>query len=49
MSEELAKDIAQTWEVPKENRDSLDMISVTENFFQIYQLKIEGDMTQLKK
>ncbi len=49
MSEELAKDIAQTWEVPEETRDSLDMISVTENFFQIYQLKIEGDMTQLKK
>lgn len=49
MSEELAKDIAQIWKVPEENRDSLDMISVSENFFQIFQLKPEGDMDQFKK
>ena len=49
MSEELAKDVAQIWKVPEENEDSLDMISVSENFFQIFQLKPEGDMDQFKK
>lgn len=49
MSDELAKDIAKIWEVPEENRDSLDMISVSENFFQIYQLKVEGNLDQFKK
>lgn len=49
MSEKLEKDIAQIWKVPEENRDSLDMISVSENFFQIFQLKPEGDMDQFKK
>ncbi|MCI8364727.1 MAG: hypothetical protein HFG34_07230 [Eubacterium sp.] len=49
MSDELAKDIAQIWKVPEETRDSLDMISVSENFFQIFQLKIEGDLDQFKK
>jgi len=49
MSEELAEDIVQIWNVPEENRDSLDMISVSENFFQIYQLKIEGNLDQFKK
>ncbi len=49
MSDELAEDIAQIWEVPEENKNSLDMISVSENFFQIYQLKIEGDLDQFKK
>lgn len=49
MSDELAKDIKQIWRVPEETRDSLDMISVSENFFQIFQLKIEGDLDQFKK
>ncbi len=49
MSEKLEKDIAQIWKVPEENRDSLDMISVSENFFQIFQLKPEGDLDQFKK
>lgn len=49
MSEELAKDIAQIWKVPEETRDSLEMISVSENFFQIFQLKPEGDLEQFKK
>lgn len=49
MSEKLEKDIAQIWKVPEENRDSLDMISVSENSFQIFQLKPEGDMDQFKK
>lgn len=49
MSEELAKDIAQIWKVPEETRDSLEMISVSENFFQIFQLKPEGDLDQFKK
>lgn len=49
MSEELAKDVAQIWKVPEENEDSLDMISVSENFFQIFQLKPEGDLDQFKK
>lgn len=49
MSEELAKDVAQIWKVPEENEDSLDMISVSENFFQIFQLKPEGDLDQFIK
>lgn len=49
MSNKLAKDIAQMWRVPEETRDSLDMTSVSENFFQIFQLKIEGDLDQFKK
>lgn len=49
MSEKLEKDIAQIWKVPEETRDSLEMISVSENFFQIFQLKPEGDMDQFKK
>ncbi len=49
MSEELAKNIAKIWRVPEETRDSLDMISVSENFFQIFQLKPEGDLDQFKK
>lgn len=49
MSEELAKNIAKIWRVPEETRDSLDMISVSENFFQIFQLKLEGDLDQFKK
>lgn len=49
MSEELAKNIAKIWRVPEDTRDSLDMISVSENFFQIFQLKPEGDLDQFKK
>ena len=44
--EKLAHDFVDEFNLPKDSSDSLDLLAVSSNFFDIYRLKIEGNISE---